>query len=177
MKLPRGMSGDQERGWFLSVHRTPRTWGPRVSVASATSVCSRLLLILFFSVSPWLLRNKICDCWKQRTWRTPRRRRKNRPQLPSFFPHQTGPPVQMLRGEYLFLIAAPSRCGTCFQLNATLVLSFPLSGIYLDRGADPVVRSRPPARHFSISEPPACTAIAGREVPAQVALSSSLSST
>ena len=102
MKLPRGMSGDQERGWFLSVHRTPRTWGPRVSVASATSVCSRLLLILFFSVSPWLLRNKICDCWKQRTWRTPRRRRKNRPQLPSFFPHQTGPPVQMLCGEYFF---------------------------------------------------------------------------
>jgi hypothetical protein len=58
-----------------------------------------LTLLLFFSASLCLLRNKIYDCWKQRTWRTPRWRQKTRPPQPSFFPSKPGVPGRLLCGE------------------------------------------------------------------------------
>src|ERR1022692_3137202 len=72
----------------LCMPRGSSPWPPPPPCASV------LPLSLLFSVSPWLLRNKMEDCWKQRACRG----RRGPPFC--FFPHQTGPPVQMLCGEH-----------------------------------------------------------------------------
>jgi hypothetical protein len=52
------------------------------------------------SVAPCLLRNKIPACCKQRTWRTPRRRRKIDRRSRVSSPTRLGAPSLMLCGEY-----------------------------------------------------------------------------